>query len=80
MLEGEDAVMVVLCNVPLVRAEGGEKEQEAKVEHLVVKILTLTNIHLEDFLDAVVNSLRGNFIRGSRILQMTILSPAQKAG
>ena len=31
--------MVVLCNVPLVRAEGGEEEQEAKVEHLVVKIL-----------------------------------------
>ena len=47
--------MVVLCNVPLVRAEGGEEEQEAKVEHLVVKILSLRQQRLEGHLDLVLN-------------------------
>ena len=47
--------MVVFCDVPLVRAEGGEEEQEAKVEHLVVKILTLRQQRLEGHLDLVLD-------------------------
>ena len=54
--------MVVLCNVPLIRAEGGEEEQEAKVEHLVVKILTLRQQRLEGHLDLVLDYAKGGVV------------------
>ena len=47
--------MVVLCDVPLIRAQGGEEEHEAKVEHLAFKILSLRQQRLEGHLDLVLN-------------------------
>ena len=50
--------MVVLCNVPLIRAQGGEEEHEAKVEHLVVIILSLRQQRLEGHLDLVLDYVK----------------------
>ena len=54
--------MVVFCDVPLVRAEGGEEEQEAKVEHLAFENLSHSRQRLEGHLDLVLDYAKGGVV------------------